>query len=220
MTEAATLTPGIPYDTLEAASLQQALEQRRHQFVDELVTKGLISDEFARSGMLEQFDISQETGKDTLIHIFRGDWRGGIHHLSTYIALDSSGREVEVAARVADDSKDTTYEDLRGFQSAKGNGVYNLLHIRIRDTDPLTGERTEYIKQTGSTMFPDQWSAEQIVRSIVVVAQTKPTKYDSERQVYTHTGLVDGVKIQVMSDEVTGKIIAAYPTIRQPKGRS
>jgi hypothetical protein len=201
----------------ERAFLQE-LERQQAAFVEDLVQAGCVSAEYAQSGALDKFDVNPRTGKITLMHLFKGDMFGGIHHYRTYLELNIAGREV--AAKIHDDQSETTLHQFRGIQTERPNGTYNLFHIRIQDVHPITGQPVERLKVTGSTMFPDAWSAEDVLRAIVEVSQTTPTQSDTERMTHKHVGLVDGVKIQVITDAITGKIIAAFPTLRQPKGKN
>lgn len=212
---------------VDPQEFERLMQQRHEEFIQEAVDKGLMSAEFAHSEVLRQFAVNAARGKDPLIHIFRGDWRGGIHHIPSYAALNSPAGGV--ASLVWDENKKATgsdepipwpeqHQQYKQRQSARENGTYDVFHVHTGDLHPVTGEITVHDKKVGSSMFPDDWSMERVILAIAEVTTLEPRKFDSKQGIYTHIGIVDGVQIEAKTDQ-NGKITAAYPTLRQPNGK-
>lgn len=182
----------------------EAAEFERQHFALSLVEKGLISDEFYRSGALDRFGSDEATGGDALSHILIGDELGGMHHLPTVMELGIQGRTVSSLVGDANRPK-VSYSKFRREQRVKDSGAYRALGVEIQGPDG-----TKFSKLEGSSMFPNDWTTEKVLQSIVTVADT-PGKHDPERKSLFHEAEVDGVKVRVVTDEKTGKIITASP---------
>jgi hypothetical protein len=181
----------------------EALEQNRQAFVGELTGKGLISKEFAESGVLDSFMIDPMTGNDSLKHILVGDEFGGLHHLATVMQLEIPGRSV--GSVIYDPSKPSKkLSEYRGNQKVKPSGVYKSQDVRI------TAESGQEIEKIGSSsMFPNEWSTEDVLRAIVETTKV-PGEYSPEKELTEHTAEFNGVKIRAHTTN-DGKIRSAIP---------
>lgn len=183
----------LPTDNLDT------LNQQRSDFVGQLVHNGLISEDLADSGELDVFYIDPKTHYDTLIHILAGDQDGGVHHLPTAMVMTD---KVSAASQLTG-SKNLTAPKLQRRQAIRQNGTS---HPRIVIID---GKK----KTLGSALFPNEWSTEDVIRSIITVSRMTPDYHDLERASYIHNGTLDGVDIQVVTSESNGKIITAFPKV-------
>jgi hypothetical protein len=182
----------------------EAAEFERQHFALSLAEKGLVSEEFYHSGALDRFGSDEATGIDALSHILIGDDEGGAHHLSTIMALDIRGRTI--ASTLAEEARPhKTQAQLRGEQRVGHNGVFRANQVVI---DGVNG--VAYQKLRGSTMFPNEWSTQQVLESIVAAADS-PGTYNPARESFTHVSEINGVSIQAITDAKTGKIITACP---------
>lgn len=66
----------------------EAMRARRAAFLEEAIAKHILTQAFVESGVLDKFPVIAHKGRDPVIHIARGDWCGGPHHLDTYMRLD------------------------------------------------------------------------------------------------------------------------------------
>lgn len=193
--------------------VMNALLARREDFVSTLVQNGLVSQDFVETGIMNRFAIHPDNGLDALMHVLVGDMDGGAHHLATIASLGIAGREL--ACRIhkpeSSDGWGKQYRKYRQEQQPKDSGTYKVLHVHIHGLDHSTGEHITYAKSGGSSMFPDSWSTEQVLEALVAVADTEPTRHDEERHSFTHVAEVGGVKIQVVTNELDGRIITGCP---------
>lgn len=171
-------------------------------FIGRLVDKDLVSLDLIKSGDLEMFDKDTATEWDALAHILVGDENGGAHHLRTIMKLEVGGRQV--GSKLRDKVEDPIDMALEDKQRIQKNGTYRPRLVRVEGKDKLEG----------STMFPDEWPTEKVIKSIVATAKSVPTKHDLERSSYMHRQNIDGVRVNVVTDEKTGKIITASPMTR------
>ena len=186
------------------------LEESRIKLANSLIEHGLMSREFIESGVLDRFDIDPKTGHESFTHILIGDRDGGAHHLRTILDLGIAGRMV--ASAVIDPRPlNRSYDSLKDEQRLNSKGTYKAIVVDIKDDGYHKDKRLE----GGSTMFPDAWSAEEVIKAVVKVSQIEPIKHDEKRKSNSHLGVVDGVKIRVITDEKTGKIITASPKRRK-----
>lgn len=178
----------------------EVVKQNREAFVNALVDTGLMSAEYADSGALEAFGywIQHKPPSDSLIHILVGDHLGGAHHLRTIMELGIEGRTM--ASQVGN-------KRVRQEQRLRDNRAYRPSIVMIADA--TTGS----LKQWGSTQFPDEWDAERVARALIEVASGQPQKVDEERHSHFKVGIIDGVRIQVATDDKTGKIITGSPRL-------
>jgi hypothetical protein len=199
-----------------------ALQERRREFLGLMVGKGVVSQEFVDSGLFNRFNIDEATGMDSVIHTYAGDLDGGVHHLPSLYALEVPGRVVASVVYQEDRKDPVTNEVItwvrqrskfRTIQKPTTQNSYRCLSVSITDTDPRTGETFTYEKDDGSSMFPDDWSAEDVARAIVEVADTEPVKFNPDRMSRTHDAKVNGVRIQVVTSDRTGKIITGCPVV-------
>ncbi|HEX4773905.1 MAG TPA: EndoU domain-containing protein [Candidatus Saccharimonadales bacterium] len=180
----------------------EELKAQRADFVSELVGSRLISNGLASSGQLDSFIIDEPTGYDALKHILVGDKDGGAHHLDTIFKLDNPEFSVVAASQVRG-SRRYSSNKLKLMQGVKENGAF---HPRLLS---INGQK----KESGSAMFPDEWSTEDVVRGLLIVAQTVPEYHDLERSTYAHVGNIEGVDIRVITSEQTGQIITGFPVV-------
>jgi len=182
---------------------REVMELTRDRFVEDLVVAGSISSEYAQSGELNEFAINEETGSDALSHILVGDHRGGAHHMRTVDELDMGGSRVFASEIHDPDNPKKPLRRFRKSQRVHPNGTFRCNIVEIED------EGVVMKKLGGSTMFPQEWSAERVLKSVVNVSRGEPTRYDPERQSSVYEGSVDDVPIRLVKDHKTGKIITA-----------
>ena len=179
-------------------------ELEQHHLWLSLVEKGLISEEFYQSGAVDSFFVDKKTGAAALLHILIGDEYGGAHHLPTILALEIPGREV--ASIIFDpENPNKSQSEFRKAQKAKLSGVFRAMHIEIADNDG-----TMLSKDKGSSMFPNEWNTQRVVESLIHVSKM-PGELDEVRGSVVHVAEVDGVKLRVITDSNTGKIITGFP---------
>lgn len=169
-----------PLQEMLAENLISEARFKREEFGLGLVNEGLVSSEFYVSGAMDKFELDERTGKDTLIHMLVGDQRGGGHHLPTSMALESKGSAV---ASVIADPKEPhrSLTDFRSEQQVRHSGAYRALHVEVPDS--RTGRPLK--KVGGSSMFPNDWTTEKVLSSVIRVAGA-PGRYDEKRRSYTH----------------------------------
>lgn len=204
--------PAKEYNSFPDHTREEYIE-RREEFLNALAECGQIDRSFIESGVANRFDIVYETGMDALVHILVGDREGGAHHANTVMALGYVG--CELACRVYNPTSDvpfsTQYTKNRKQQRKDFSGSYRLLHVRIKDFDEDARELITYDKLGGSSIFPDEWTASDVLNAAIEVGATPPVKKDPERQANVHVGEVRGVKIQVVTNAANGKILTACP---------
>lgn len=198
----------LTHYSADTASLQaERIYPTREELVGALVTQNMISKEYADSGALEAFQIDEQTGSDALRHVLIGDDNGGAHHLRSLMELDLPTRRVASAYidPTADDAQRTRSKYRRG-QSVRSNGTFRSNIVVI---DEGKGEME---KVGGSAMFPNEWSSEKVIDSIRQVGSTLPDAYDADRSDKAiHNGEIDGVRIRVITNPKTGKIVTGFP---------
>ena len=147
---------GLPLDVdLRGKTDEQKMElmaQRRANFLGRLVEAGEISPEYLADpetqAFLDQFAMVPQSGRDSLMHWLIGDSHGGLHHLRTVQALGLGDRMV--ASDAGQQDQQYILED----------GQYRVLHVGLRKNP---GEKIT--KPRGSTMYPDEWSTEDVLRA-------------------------------------------------------
>ncbi len=180
------------------------LELERELFALALVENELISEPFYTSGALDVFDIDKVRGGDALIHILVGNKYSGGHHLPTIVNLDMEGRFI--GSKIYSNNKNNSLPKLRTKQKVNSNGVYRALQFSM-----ISNVGDLKTKHRGSTMFPNEWTTQEVLESIIEISKSNKM-YDYYRDVYSHDGEVRGVKLRVITDERTGKIIKAWPS--------
>jgi hypothetical protein len=205
MLETSSQTP-MPVSNVEHPNDEQGavvglLKEKRAVFVKDLVSHGMISEAIANSGDLDMFEIDAATRHDSLIHLLVGDQNGGAHHMRSIFELGMSN--VGVASEVRPGADAATQARLRRQQKARPNGEYKSRVILIN------GQR----KEGGSSMFPEAWTAEEVIQSVVSTAKEEPSSHDSVRRSYVHKKVVNGVKIRAVTSQETGKIVTASPKV-------
>jgi hypothetical protein len=190
---------------------QEQFPSRTH-LVGALVTKQLISADYAASGALDSFHIDGLTDSDSLRHILIGDQNGGAHHLPTIIGLEVEGRTIasKYARGVNPGNSESYYpgrKDYQDDQAVQINGVYKAKDVQITKD----GKKLE--KLSGSTMFPDTWNVEKVLEAVKEVGRTEQLDAKNIGQVSLtmHRGEVDGVDIKVTKHAKSGKIVTAFP---------
>jgi hypothetical protein len=178
------------------------LEFEREQLLLEMVEKGLLSEEFYTSGAADKFAIDEETQQDAIRHILIGDMNGGAHHLPTLVELEA-GRNVTVASMLPRPEPIKNLGLLRYQQGIRDNGTFRAKDVRIADDDGYVLR-----KSRGSIMFPNDWTTQHVLESVLRVS-SNPAKNSGE--LYRHTATVDDVKITVLTDPETSKIVSAFP---------
>jgi len=192
---------------LESLTTVGPAEFEAKHFGMSLAESGLVSREFVQSGALDRFGSDEPTGANALTHILIGDEDGGAHHLPTLLALGIEGRTI--ASRISDPARpDITLAQFRKDQTVKPNGAFRALHVAVKGQDGV-----DYGKLGGSSMFPSEWSTQKVLESVIATADTAG-KHDPVRESYAHSAEVDGVKIRVITDDKTGKVITAFPDVK------
>jgi hypothetical protein len=172
------------------------------------VEKGLISEDFYNSGVLDAFDIDESTQEDELVHILVGNTQGGAHHLPTIVSLGIEN--VAVASTIYDPERpNKSPGDFRREQRVKDNGVYKALDVKILDRDGSVSR-----KDGGSSMFPNEWSTQKVLAAVYATSKA-PGEHDVKRDAYRHETEVEGVKVVAYTDDKTGKIFQAWPKSRK-----
>ena len=182
------------------------IEFKRQQVMLSFIEKGLITEDFYKSGAIEVFDIDNNLGRDALLHMLVGDEYGGAHHIPSIMALDSS--PVRIASLSQDDGRlRRTYSkgDLRREQTERSNGVFKSLDVLVVDD-----EGRELQKSGGSVMFPNDWNTEKVIRAVIKVSQV-PGEIRQDNHAIKHIAKVDDVQIIVVTDIISGKILTGFP---------
>lgn len=179
----------------------QSMLSANHLFMNKLVQKNLLDHEYASSTVSGKF----LPGK--LEHILIGDMKGGAHHLPTLVAMNENQKTI-VASQIYDESKniprDKQQFSARLKQGILSNGVFRSDVVKIGVDD------IAYKKAGPTRFFPNEWSAQQVIDTIIKVADTPPKSFDKERKYYTHEAVIDGVKTRVITTS-DNRIITAYP---------
>lgn len=210
--------PRLTASELDLASLQA----ERDSFTGELVDRGLMTQEFAASGAMDSFLLDPMSGHDSVRHILIGDSTGGCHHLRSVMELGVDGRIV--ASEVYDPNRPERRRSsfVREQRIRYPEEVYGVNVVGVEEGGKMYWKQTtkthngkELTVNSGSSMFPDEWSAEQVLRAVMEVAAlpAKPDAESGRRPVSIHDARVDGVRIRVIVDNNTGKIITASPVI-------
>lgn len=196
----------LPHGPEQGPTDLELYEAHREHFARQLVESQMISQEFKDSGALEHFDISPEYGSDALIHTLVGDETGGAHHLPTAISIGREG--VSFASVIADEKRpDKSAAKFRKEQKIRENGTFTVLNLHTVDAVGKTHK-----KEDKSSMFPNEWSTEEVLAAIVDTKTTGDrTETDPIRNSYKCTKEVQGVKVIAVVDAQTDKIITACP---------
>jgi hypothetical protein len=190
----------------------ESLRLEREAFTDNLLVNGCITEEFAFSdAKLDRFALDPATGTDAMKHLLIGDSTGGCHHLRTVIDLGVEGRTV--ASEVYDPGRPEreTGRYVRE-QKVKKNGVFGANIIDIEESG-ITYRKIGGKEKNGSSMFPNEWSTQEVLQAILEVADMPP-KSTSEmglRSFNLHDAKINGVRIRVVTDKESNKIITASP---------
>ena len=195
----------ISSDSQESNILSSA-QIGRSQFELAMVEKGLISQEFYESGALERFNLNLDNGHDSLKHILIGSDRGGLHHLSSHVELGN--KKTKIASSIGGFKKSSKpLSKHRSSQKIKENGVYRAGDIVIS-----SHENQRFIKRAGSTMFPNDWSTQDVLEAILNVANQDGISVGGDDNMrIIHKSVVNGVNIEVITSSSNGKILTAFP---------
>jgi hypothetical protein len=195
-----------PLDQEVGLEQMSPLQLERQQLSLALVDKNLIPGELYESGALENFAIDEATQTDALKHLLTGDENGGAHHLPTLIELGVENVSIASMIQPQESLKRQMSPGLlRKEQKIKENGTFKALDIRVSDTNGNTLR-----KVGGSTMFPNEWSTQQVIESILQASQV-PGEEVEDKNITRHTSKINGVKIVAVTDNKTGKILTGYP---------
>lgn len=179
----------------------------RQKLENLLVSEGLVTPEFYASGMFDAFLLDEKAEFDGLTHVLLGDKREGVHHLSTLMALNIDS--VEVASALQDPRfPDKSYSRVVRSQAVRDNGVHRPLHVVITHTH--NGRDYTLEKRGGSTMFPDEWSTQEVLEAMINVSKLEGKESDRGSSL-VHDGVVHDVHVRVYTDRDTGKIISGMP---------
>ena len=199
----------LPTLELESPTDDNSLLQQQ------LLERGMISDELASSELLDQFGAS-DTGQSALRHILAGDATGGCHHLPTLLALGVENGYVQVSSRFYESTSQKTVEqqrrDNRSQQKFRGNGIFKAKIVEYVDRDGSIARKAG----DGSMFFPNEWSTETVIEAILEVA-TRPaqveisSRLDADSEYIIHTGEYAGVALKVVLRKQDGKIISSFP---------
>jgi hypothetical protein len=196
---AESLTEYIPQQLVGPSVAEQTLTENRADFVNQLVACDVISTELEASGALDRFIIDPQADYDALSHILIGDEQGGAHHLQTIMIMNVPDRMI---ASQLTGSKTLSDGKLQRRQAVQADGTFHPRQIVIDGKE----------KMLGSAMFPNEWSTENVIESLLAVSMLAPSQHDRERGTFIHEGIVGGVGIRVICDEKTGKIVTGFPT--------
>lgn len=206
-------------------------EAYREKFVRNLVESGLMTKAFAESGILAEFGYNPESGNDTLIHTLVGDSDGGAHHLPSVMKAGPSNTRIKswIGSEGRSPSESPpdppyivrpvwNYDKFKKKQAEKPNGTFTVYGVITSDeTGTIWPKRNKDANAdpnlpAKSTMFPNHWSAEDVI-SAVVEAKTTPnsSRDNPERQSITHKKTVNGVKVITVVNDKNGKIITGNP---------
>lgn len=184
------------------------LKEARVKLLADLVSAGSISAEFAQSDVPERFEINPAKGKDAIKHILVGDHDGGLHHIRTMMELDVPNRSIY--SIISDPKKpEKTPKQFERDQKIRQNDTAKPLGVLIDGT--LKYDFKTKDKLCGSVLFPDSWSAEDVLCAVVLAVDNGEKEWDIERQSIVHTMDVEGVKVRAVTDLNTSKIITASP---------
>jgi len=216
-----TLTRNRHADATREVSPDDAVRllERRQRYLRALVDAGELSEEFAASGAANKFgldiNVKHNTAFDALSHILFGEKLGGFHHSRSVAAIDMPGRTVASSIYHPNDinhSRASQYTTLSRRQQLQPNGTYRALDVTIQDP----GDPVPHIKAKATTVFPDAWSTEQVMRAIIAVAEGGPGDFNGRSATDIHRGIVDGVEIRVETRPEDGMIVGAYPIVPDP----
>jgi Bacterial EndoU nuclease len=202
-----TLNKEIMSSDSQESNILSSAQIGRSQFELLMFEKGLISEDFYESGALDLFELNAKTGYDALKHILIGSNRGGLHHLPTNIEIGNV--DTKISSSIG--SFKLTSKPLskhRSSQKIKDNGVYRAGDIVIETDD---GNR--HIKKAGSNMFPNDWTTQQVLESILLVAKEPGQLVGQEinNPRIIHRGNINDVNIEVITSPDTGNVITAFP---------
>lgn len=206
-------------------------EAYREEFVRTLIGSGLMTRAFAESGILSEFGYDPDTGSDALIHTLVGDSEGGAHHLpsimaagpdnvsiKSWIGSDGSSALESPADPPALVRPDWTYDKFKTRQTKKANGTQVVFGVITSDqTGEIfhkfnKGENFNPNAPTKTTLFPNEWSAEDIVSALVDTKNNAESiKVHDTRKSISHKKTVDGVKLSTVTSQKSGKIITGHP---------
>jgi hypothetical protein len=201
-----TLNKEIMSSDSQESNILSSAQIGRSQFELAMVEKGLISQEFYESGALERFNLNLDNGHDSLKHILIGSDRGGLHHLSSHVELGN--KKTKIASSIGGFKKSSkSLSKHRSSQKIKENGVYRAGDIVIS-----SHENQRFIKRAGSTMFPNDWSTQDVLEAILNVAnQDGISVGEDDNMRIIHKSVVNGVNIEVITSSSNGKILTAFP---------
>lgn len=206
-------------------------EAYRENFTRKLIDSGLMTKAFAESGILGEFGYDEETGSDALIHTLVGDSEGGAHHLpsimaagpdnvsvKSWIGPNGAGPLEDPADPPALVRPDWSYDKFKSRQTKKANGTQVVLGVITSDqTGEIfhkynKGESFNPNAPTKTTLFPNEWTAEDIVNALVETKDTAESKkVHDARQSVAYKKTVDGVKLSTVVSQKSGKIITGHP---------
>ncbi len=200
----------------ESSSTISESEYNRQQFDLSLLKKGLISQKFYDSGKMNAFAVDENTGIYRLKHMLEGDETGGLHHLPTVIALGTEGRTV--GSKIYNPANPTKKRrDYRSEQKERENGVFQAYTVEVTSDD---GE--VYAKDHGSFMFPNEWSTQQVIESVIAATgENGVWEYDPQRDTTIHKAMINGVPVCAVTEGrptvtgpdsvIPGSIIGGWP---------
>lgn len=209
-------------ETLTAEVLPQlynpeALKQQRDAFVENMVNTGVMSEEFAKSGVLDRFAYDVPHEVDSLMHILVGDKTGGLHHLRTVMDLGVEDREV--SSELYDANRpDRGVSSFKKEQKVLSSGVYGANNVAIivdgiRYRKLTTSDDKDI--SSGSNMFPNEWTAQDVLAAVLQVADEPPIEgANNGLPTQIHDGHVNDVRIRVITDKANGEILTAFPMHR------
>lgn len=185
-------TDTFTHESIALSALSEGLGRKR--LAADLIDVGLIQDH----QVIEEFPGDAR-------HILIGDGRsGGGHHLASILALGVDDRVIASQIAQINEGPIRTLPALRKKQKLRDNGQYraNIVQIGLMS------------KNEGSSMFPDTWSAEDILKAVTEVSGTGPVKTGGEpfTPYSIHREVINEVRIQVIVSHLFKKHIrAAYP---------
>lgn len=205
MSEALALAPSINPEANQSPTGMEKLIHARHEFTDKLVEKGLISEEFVRSGALQMFALDAKSGRDGLSHMLVGDLSGGAHHLPTILEMEARTIVYTKLERI------NSFLEAKARHSVQPTGEFYANGIKIKGR-PGKRRGKYFTKLNGSSFFPNEWTTEDVLRSALTVLRTSPGRKISDKNEYNHQGYVNGVAIRVVANN-NGRILSAFPLV-------
>ncbi len=187
---------GEPLDCEQFALCSLADVSVRHRLITDLQELDLVDEAVDPIGDLTEY------GLQSMRHILIGDDEKGGHHLRSIIELEVDDRVFASQIRPEESGSKRPLTYYRKRQKIGENGTYNCKVVEINGVK----------KAGGSSMFPDDWSEQDVLNSVVEVAKTEPVFQDE--LVNIHRATENGVNIQVVTSRLFGRIISAYPDQR------